>query len=130
MRVLRRGGRRSLIEITLREGRNRQVRRMLAKLNHPVKNLTRTRIGRLTLKGLGIRKFRPLTQPELQALIKLCRDKPETESPVSGRKAPAAANKAKGRQKKAKAKKPTVRRERKKSGPATETGREVSEFTF
>ncbi|NIA20961.1 MAG: pseudouridine synthase [Anaerolineaceae bacterium] len=130
VRVLHRGGRRSLIEITLREGRNRQVRRMLAKLNHPVKNLTRTRIGRLTLKGLGTRKFRPLTQRELQALVKLCRDKPEAETPVSGDKAPAGAKKAKVRQRKAKAKKPTAKRQHKKSGPATETGREVSEFTF
>lgn len=128
VRVLRRSARRSLIEITLREGRNRQVRRMLAKLNHPVKNLTRTRIGRLTLKGLGIRKFRPLTQGELQALIKLCRDKPETDA-VDSKKRQASARTKKGK-KAAMVKKPVAKRQRKKTLTTTETGREVSEFTF
>jgi len=128
VRVLRRGSRRSLIEITLREGRNRQVRRMLAKLNHPVKNLTRTRIGRLTLKGLGMRKFRPLTRPEVEALVKLCRDKPEGDAAESKkRQGPGRAKKDK---KAAKAKKPVAKRQRKKTRTTTETGREVSEFTF
>jgi len=130
VRVLRRGERRSLIEITLREGRNRQVRRMLAKLNHPVRNLTRTRIGRLTLKGLGTRKFRPLTRGELDSLIKLSRDKPQAEQGTADRKAQAGADKAKGRQKKTRAKSSAATRQKKKTGTTTRTGREVSEFTF
>ena len=130
VRVLRRGERRSLIEITLREGRNRQVRRMLAKLNHPVRNLTRTRIGRLTLKGLGTRKFRPLTRGELEALIKLSRDKPDAEQGAADRKALVGADKAKGRQKKTGAKFSAAPRQKKKTGTTTRTGREVSEFTF
>ena len=128
VRVLRRGERRSMIEITLREGRNRQVHHMLAKLNHPVKNLTRTRIGPLTVKGLGTRKFRPLTRGELEALAKLCRDKPEADAVESKkRQDPARAKKGK---KTAKANKPVAKRQRKKTRTTTETGREVSEFTF
>jgi len=68
VRVTHRGNARSRILITLREGRNRQVRRMLAKLGHKVRWLTRTRIGRLTLHGLGPGKFRRLTPDEVRAL--------------------------------------------------------------
>lgn len=68
VRILRRGPKRSLLEITLREGRNRQIRRMLLRLGHPVRQLTRVRIGRLTLRGLGTGKSRPLTHAEVKSL--------------------------------------------------------------
>jgi len=70
VRILRRGPKRSLLEITLREGRNRQIRRMLLRLGHPVRQLTRVRIGRLTLRGLGPGKSRPLTDAEVKSLRK------------------------------------------------------------
>jgi len=59
---------RSVLEITLHEGRNRQVRRMLAKLGHPVRELTRIRIGPLSLRGLGPGQFRALGRTEVEAL--------------------------------------------------------------
>lgn len=68
VKILRRGPKRSLLEITLREGRNRQIRRMLQRLSHPVRQLTRVRIGRLTLRGLGPGKCRPLTEAEVKSL--------------------------------------------------------------
>ena len=58
----------SVLEITIREGRNRQVRRMLARLGHKVRDLTRTRMGPLTLQGLAVGQFRPLTPKELREL--------------------------------------------------------------
>jgi len=58
----------SVLDITLREGRNRQVRRMLAKLGHPVRELTRIRIGRLNLRGLGVGRYRPLRPAEVKEL--------------------------------------------------------------
>jgi 23S rRNA pseudouridine2605 synthase len=61
----------SILEITLHEGRNRQVRRMLARLGHPVRELTRVRIGRLELKGLGPGQFRPLRPVEVAELRSL-----------------------------------------------------------
>src|SRR3712207_8276532 len=51
----------SVLELTLREGRNRQVRRMLAKVGHKVRKLTRTRMGPLTLHGLEPGDMRMLT---------------------------------------------------------------------
>lgn len=59
---------RSVLMITLREGRNRQVRRMLARLGHPVKKLKRVQIGPLSLRGLPEGATRRLTLQEIAAL--------------------------------------------------------------
>jgi 23S rRNA pseudouridine2605 synthase len=68
LKILKRNPRESLIEITIREGLNRQVRRMLAKVGLPVKSLKRTRIGKLTARGLGVGKFRMLSKAEVAYL--------------------------------------------------------------
>ncbi len=68
VKIVKRGGDKSQLELTLREGRNRQVRRMLARLGHKVRDLTRVKLGPLTLKGLGPGEFRPLTTRELREL--------------------------------------------------------------
>jgi 23S rRNA pseudouridine2605 synthase len=68
VRILHRARDRCALQITLREGRNRQVRRMLARLGHPVRKLKRIAIGPLRLTGLPIGALRPLTQPEIRAL--------------------------------------------------------------
>lgn len=59
------------LEIVLREGRNRQVRRMLAAIGHPVKKLVRTRIGFLRLGDLPKGKYRFLSSPEVARLRRL-----------------------------------------------------------
>ncbi len=58
----------SVLEITLREGVNPQIRRTLAKLGHKVRDLVRTRMGPLTLEGVAPGKFRPLTAREVREL--------------------------------------------------------------
>ncbi len=68
VRIVKRGRDKSQLELTLREGRNRQVRRMLARLGHKVRDLTRVKMGPLTLKGLASGEFRPLTSRELREL--------------------------------------------------------------
>jgi 23S rRNA pseudouridine2605 synthase len=68
--IFRHGPEESLIEITIRQGLNRQVRRMLAKLGLSVKSLKRTQIGTITDKGLGVGRFRALTHAEIQYLRK------------------------------------------------------------
>jgi len=70
VKILRRGHKESLIEITIRQGLNRQVRRMLAKVGLPVKSLERTRIGKLNSRGLGVGKYRALTKNEVAYLKK------------------------------------------------------------
>ncbi len=68
VKILKRGHQESLIEITIRQGLNRQVRRVLAGVGLPVKSLKRTRIGRLNVRGLGPGKFRTLTKAEIAYL--------------------------------------------------------------
>ena len=64
-----------LIEITIHEGRNRQVRRMLAAIGCDVRRLRRTKFAGLTLKDLPIGKFRALTKSEVDALKNLVADR-------------------------------------------------------
>jgi 23S rRNA pseudouridine2605 synthase len=56
------------LEVTIREGRNRQVRRMCAAVGAPVASLTRVAFGPLTLAGLAPGSARRLTDRELAAL--------------------------------------------------------------
>ena len=71
VKVLRKGQKFSKLQITIREGLNRQVRRMLARVDLPVKSLKRSKVGRLELRGVGIGKSRPLTKAELAYLKKI-----------------------------------------------------------
>jgi len=71
VKILKRNYKESLIEITIRQGLNRQVRRMLARVGLPVKSLNRTRIGKLNTQGLGVGKFRTLTKAEVAYLKKV-----------------------------------------------------------
>ncbi|WP_428936761.1 pseudouridine synthase [Fontivita pretiosa] len=80
IRLIRRGRQRSILEITLREGRNRQVRRMLAKIGHKVRELTRTKMGPLELRGLAPGQFRELTPRELKALRAAVESRPHQKS--------------------------------------------------
>jgi 23S rRNA pseudouridine2605 synthase len=75
IRVVKKLGDRTILEITLREGHNRQIRRMLAKLGHKVRDLTRIRMGPLTLDGIAPGKFRPLTSREVKQLRDLPRER-------------------------------------------------------
>ena len=59
----------SVIELVLREGRNRQVRRMCDAIAHPVARLRRTRIGPVTAGGLKPGEFRELTAAEIRELV-------------------------------------------------------------
>lgn len=73
VKIQNRGRQGSTLEITIREGRNRQVRRMLAGLGHKVKRLTRVRMGKLTLQGVGPGKWRFLSPMEVKDLQKEAR---------------------------------------------------------
>lgn len=59
----------TFLEITIREGRNRQVRRMIEALGGKVLKLVRVAIGGLTIGGLQIGKYRELTAAEIGALM-------------------------------------------------------------
>jgi 23S rRNA pseudouridine2605 synthase len=64
----RRSDRDGIVTITIREGRNRQVRRMLEAVGHPVRKLIRVGIGPLSDGGLRPGTWRELTPKELRLL--------------------------------------------------------------
>ena len=71
VRLLEQNEDRSTIEITLREGRRRQIRLMLAEVDHPVRRLVRVRFGPLRLRGLAPGESRPLSRDEARALERM-----------------------------------------------------------
>jgi pseudouridine synthase len=68
-------GKNTWLEITIKEGRNRQVRRMCAALGHPVSKLKRVRYGPIVLKDLKPGSYRRLTSRQLASLRKCCTEK-------------------------------------------------------
>jgi len=60
---------RTVVELVIHEGRNRIVRRLLAEVGHPVRQLTRTRIGPVAMAGLREGQLRELTLDELGSLL-------------------------------------------------------------
>ncbi|WP_077213848.1 23S rRNA pseudouridine(2605) synthase RluB [Bacillus dakarensis] len=58
----------AIVELIIHEGRNRQVRRMLEAIGHPVLKLKREQYGFLTLKGLSVGDMRELTPHEVKQL--------------------------------------------------------------
>jgi len=67
-RVIDRSGNRTLVEITLHEGRKHIVRRMLAAAGHPVSRLVRTDVGPIRLGNLKPGASRDLTTREIGEL--------------------------------------------------------------
>ena len=67
-RVLPDGGATSWLSLTLHTGRNREVRRLLEAVGHPVLSLKRTRFGPVLLRDLGEGEARRLTSRELRLL--------------------------------------------------------------
>jgi 23S rRNA pseudouridine2605 synthase len=61
----------TLLEVVLTEGRNREIRRMLAQLGHKVQRLTRIAVGPIRLGKLSPGQFRPLESQEVKALKEL-----------------------------------------------------------
>ncbi|MGY0691813.1 pseudouridine synthase [Virgibacillus sp. FSP13] len=58
----------SIIEITLHEGKNRHIRRMMEQIGYPVVKLKREQYGMLNLKGLKPGEFRALTPHEVKKM--------------------------------------------------------------
>jgi 23S rRNA pseudouridine2605 synthase len=89
------------LRIVLSEGKNREIRRMLARLHHKVLRLTRVALGPIQLGRLAKGKSRPLTKPELQALRQSANRRspansatsspPASSLPAAGRSGPSAS---------------------------------------
>ena len=64
-------GEKTLLKITLQEGRNRIVRRTMEAVGHPVRRLSRIGIGPVRLGNLKVGEYRELTREELGGLLDL-----------------------------------------------------------
>jgi 23S rRNA pseudouridine2605 synthase len=80
------------VEITIHEGRKRQVRRMLDAVGHPVAALERVAFGPLGLRGLGPGEHRRLTATEVERLRNAGprRSEPARRAPSRGRRRPSS----------------------------------------
>ncbi len=58
----------TVVEITIHEGKNRQVRRMFKAINHPVEELCRVGLGKLTIGKLAVGQCRKLSPAEVDYL--------------------------------------------------------------
>jgi 23S rRNA pseudouridine2605 synthase len=83
VKVERAGNERSSIKVVLHEGKNREIRRVFAKLDLPVLELKRIRIGELNLHGLKPGDWRFLLAHEIKELLEL-------SAAAAGEAAPAA----------------------------------------
>ena len=83
---IRESAKRSFLEITISEGRNRQVRRMLEAVDSKVLKLVRTAIGPLRIGELSIGKYRPLTPAEVDSLRGRSRSYKISQFPRKARK--------------------------------------------
>lgn len=61
----------TVLHFAIKEGRNRQVRRMFESVGHNVINLKRIMLGELTLDGLDVGEYRELTKKEVRYLHSL-----------------------------------------------------------
>lgn len=83
---------RTVVSLTLREGRNRQVRRMLAAVGYPVRKLERTGMGPVKLKGLPRGGWRELTREEIRALRRSAADSQREEKEQGAKSSNQRAN--------------------------------------
>ncbi len=71
VKVIRQAERSAVVDITIHEGKNRQVRKMFAAVGNPVQELQRTAIGELYLGRLKEGHYRKLTRSEIEYLKNL-----------------------------------------------------------
>ena len=77
VRIVARHREETHLRVAVAEGRNREIRRVMAKVGHQVKRLLRTTVGPVTLGSLEPGRYRPLTEEEWAALLR-----PKIEGPA------------------------------------------------
>lgn len=98
IRAVKKKGRSTILEMELREGKNREIRRLLARVGHKVIHLERVAFGPLRIGRLEVGQFRELGSKELSELYAFIRSAPHTQSPGPRRprKSKPAAGKRSG----------------------------------
>lgn len=94
VRILEHGKDSAKVEVIIHEGRNKQVRKMLEAMGHPVTKLKRVAVGDLTLRQVKIGSYRHLTGAERKSLLEA---KPARQSSHPGGKSKGRNFKGKGK---------------------------------
>ena len=68
LRIVHRDREHTVFDLTLREGRNFQIRRLFASMGHKLRELVRLKLGPLSIERLAPGKFRLLSSQEIRAL--------------------------------------------------------------
>jgi 23S rRNA pseudouridine2605 synthase len=71
VKIVSTAGDKTLLKITIQEGRNRIVRRTMEAVGHPVRRLSRIGVGPVRLGSLKVGEYRDLTREELGGLLDL-----------------------------------------------------------
>jgi 23S rRNA pseudouridine2605 synthase len=125
VRVAGTRGQATILEMTLAEGKNREIRRMLAGLGHKVMSLTRTAVGPISLKGLAPGQYRPLTAVEVGLLRKVAAGIPVTPQRSSDRPRPPKRGAARVPAPRPQSQSQSQSQSRSQSGPGPRPGRRV-----
>ncbi|MCA9021704.1 MAG: pseudouridine synthase [Planctomycetaceae bacterium] len=99
LKYLKKQGKSAFLELTLHEGQNREIRRMMARIGHKVIQLVRIRFGPLNLGKLKTGESRRLTDVELKKLRQLLNEKHSPDIRHRKGKKNAAPAKARGSRK-------------------------------
>ncbi len=86
VKVVRLKGRSSIVELTLNQGRNREIRRLMARIGHKVMKLERISFGPLKLGRLPVGSARPLRDVELKELRQFVEERFAEKPPGSSGK--------------------------------------------
>jgi 23S rRNA pseudouridine2605 synthase len=71
LKVINRTRTESILQITIRQGLNRQVRRIFVRVGYKVKALKRTQIGNINIKGMRIGEYKKMTKSQVEYLKKI-----------------------------------------------------------
>ena len=86
LRIRRRRKQSTVLELVLNEGRNREIRRMLARVGHKVQRLVRIAVGPVRLGDLPPGAYRALSGDELRALRRSVARRPSVPTREKGRR--------------------------------------------
>jgi 23S rRNA pseudouridine2605 synthase len=93
LKIVHRQRTKAILEVTLREGRHREIRRMLARTGHNVRRLVRIRMGKLSISKLALGAYRRLAPNEvayLHSLVDAAAAPVRREGPATAARRPPA----------------------------------------